>query len=95
MGHIVLGAIASDQVNLVFHEGDEGGNDDGATFADDGGQLVAKAFAPTCGHDHKGIITGQQVFNNGSLVAFKLGKSEMFLQGAVQIYEGSGLYFGF
>ena len=58
--HVLLlrdGGPAADQVDLVFHESNQRRYDDGNAFADHGGQLVAKAFAPARWHDHERIFS--------------------------------------
>ena len=57
MCHIVLAAIASYQVDLVFHERDQGANDNGHSFAHHGRKLITKAFSSSCGHDHECVFS--------------------------------------
>ena len=58
MGDAVFAAIAAHQVDLVLHERDQRADYNGYALADDGGKLVAKAFAAACRHDDEGILTG-------------------------------------
>ena len=69
MGHIIIAAIAPYQVYLVFHEGDEGRNHNGATLADHGGKLVTKAFAPSGWLDDKCIFAVEDIVDDGFLVS--------------------------
>lgn len=85
VGNGICIAVAADQVDLVFHQGDQGGNDDGHPFADESRELVAEAFATAGGHDHKSVMSGQERFNGFFLLAFELVESKMGLQGLVQI----------
>ena len=80
MGDIILGGITAHQVDLVFHQGDQGAHNDGHPFGYDGRQLVTEAFAPSGGHDYKGVIARQQVLDNGQLVIFKRVKTKVFLE---------------
>ncbi len=80
MRHTVLAAVASDEVNLVFHQGDQGTDDDRHAFADDGGQLVAKAFAAAGRHDDESIFTGQYGFDDRILALFETVEAKLFLQ---------------
>jgi hypothetical protein len=80
MRHIVLVAITPYQVNLVFHEGDQGTDDNGHAFAHHSGQLVTKGFASARGHDHKSIFATEHCFNDRTLVLFKAVKAKIFLQ---------------
>jgi hypothetical protein len=43
---------------LVVHEGDERGDDQGRAAAREGWELVAEAFAGSCGHDEEDVATG-------------------------------------
>jgi len=83
MGDGIRAAVAADQVDLIFHQRDQRRYDDGHPFADQGRQLVAEAFAPAGGHDHKGVVSGQERFNGFFLLAFELIESKMLLKGGV------------
>jgi hypothetical protein len=69
MGHIVIAAIAPDKVYLVFHEGDKGGNHNGATLTDHGRELITEAFTPSGRLDDKGVIAIEYIVDNGFLVS--------------------------
>ncbi len=42
-------------IHLVFHQGDEGRDDDGRSRQSDGGNLVAKRLPAAGGHDHEAV----------------------------------------
>jgi hypothetical protein len=43
--------------DLIVHEGDEGGDDEGGAWACEGGHLVAHAFAAARWHEHERVFT--------------------------------------
>src|SRR5260221_13602964 len=56
VGDTVLAAVTTDEVDLVLHQSDQRTNDNSHTFADNGGQLIAKTFATTCRHDDESVL---------------------------------------
>ena len=49
-------ALADEGVDLIFHQGDEWGDDQGQSWSDDAWQLVAEAFSAARGHDGQGVM---------------------------------------
>ena len=95
--HLRIHAEGPELVDLVFHQGDEGRNNDGRARHHQGRQLVAQAFARAGGHNHEGVVPGQHVLNNSLLRAPKLAVAEYFFKCMFQIgrqgrgfLEGSG-----
>lgn len=54
----VLGfdAHALEPFDLVFHEGNEGGDDDGDAVQDKGWDLETDGFASACGHEDHAVL---------------------------------------
>ena len=44
-----MNTIGFKSIDLVFHQGDERGDDDSDAFAEQCGELVAERFAASCG----------------------------------------------
>ena len=78
MGHTVLAGGIADGIDLVFHEGDEGGDDNGGALADHGRQLIAEGLATPGRHNDKGVLATQNTIDNGLLVTFKVIKTKYF-----------------
>src|SRR5579872_6991759 len=57
MRHAVLAAVAANEVYLILHQRDERAYNDGYPFADNSRQLIAKALAPACRHDHECVLS--------------------------------------
>ena len=84
MGDSRLGGEGAHGVHLVFHECDQGRDDDGHAVHDHGRQLIAERFAAARGHQHERVVPGQHVPDHRLLIAFERGKTEMLLQFLVQ-----------
>ena len=66
--------------NLVVHQGDERGNDNGHAFAHQGWDLVAQGFAAACGHQHQCAFAARHGVHDFGLAAAKIGITECVLQ---------------
>ena len=66
--------------DLVVHQGDERGDNDGNALAHQGGDLVAQGFAAACGHQHEGAAALGDGVNDLGLVAAKIGVAEGVLK---------------
>lgn len=71
-------------VDLVFHERDEGADDDGDAFEEQGGELVAEALAGAGGHDGHGGAAGEHVFDDVALARVEAGEAEVVGEGGVE-----------
>ena len=80
MGHRVVLAVAIDDIHLVLHQGYKGRHHDSGAFHKQRRQLVAEALASSCGHEHKGVVTLQEVGDDGFLVALEGIEAKIFLQ---------------
>ena len=49
-------ALGAERIDLVFHEGDEGGDDQGVAGLEEGGKLVAQRLAGAGGHDNAQLV---------------------------------------
>ena len=79
--HRTVGAAGADAVgergiHLVFHEGDERADDDGAAVGDDGGELVAEGFAAAGGHDAEDVAMLEDAVDQFALVRAEFGEAE-------------------
>ena len=54
-------------IDLVFHEGDEGADDEGEAGPAEGGELVAEGFAAAGGHDGEGVLPGHDCLDDAVL----------------------------
>ena len=79
MGHSVFFAEITHGIHLILHQSDQGGNYDRRTFHHNRRQLVTERLTSTGGHQHKGIIPGQHIFNDCFLIPFKGIKTKMSL----------------
>ena len=81
MGDAVAGLDeAPDGVDLVLHQGDERGDDDGRAFHHQGGQLVAQGLAAARGHQDKGVAAVHQMPDDALLVTLERVEAEELLQ---------------
>ena len=64
MSYIILAAVTAHQVNLVLHQRDQWRNDNGHTITYDCRKLVAQTFSSARRHDDKGVVAGQQAFDD-------------------------------
>jgi len=71
---------APDGVDLVLHQGDERGDDDGRAFHHQGGQLVAEGLAAAGGHQDEGVTPVDQVPDDTLLVTLERIEAEEMLQ---------------
>ena len=85
MGRTLMLTEVGDDIHLILHQCYQRGDDDGRPFHQQRGQLIAQGLSSTCGHQHKGVITIQQVLDNPFLIAFEFVKSKVFLKGFGQI----------
>lgn len=59
------------RIDLILHQGDQGGNDDGAARAEQGWYLVAQAFAATRRHEDQCVTALADVVDDFGLRAAK------------------------
>jgi hypothetical protein len=63
-------------IHLVFHQGDEGRYDQRDPGEDQGRKLIAERFSPSGGHNHQGIFSGEDGFEDLFLTGAKIAKPE-------------------
>ena len=78
---------AADGVHLVFHQGDQGRDDDGRSLQEEGRKLVAERLAAAGGHQHKNIVPGKQGLDDSLLVALERLKAEKVLELQMQFFR--------
>ena len=71
-------------VNLVFHQGDERGDDQRQAITDQGGQLVAQAFPGTGRKNRHRVASLQRGFHDLTLERPELVVTESLLEAAGQ-----------
>lgn len=80
MGYAWFVAEVAHGVYLVFHQGYERRNNYGCSFHQQGGELIAEAFAAAGGQEYECVVAGQEIGYDFFLVAFELVKSEILLE---------------
>ena len=70
---------------LVFHQGDERGDDDTYTFLDQGRHLECDGFAATCRHKTEGIPSAGNAFNDIALNASEIRIPPILLQNKLKL----------
>ena len=78
MGYGRLGGNAPHGIHLVFHQGDQRGDDDGRAGHQQSRQLVRQGFSSSGRHDDKSVVTGHQALDNLLLLTFEGVKTEVF-----------------
>ena len=66
-------------IHLVLHQSNQGRYNDRSTFHHNRRQLVTEGLPSAGGHQHKGVIPGQHIFNDCFLIPFKGIKTKMSL----------------
>jgi len=80
MGNIVIAIVTSNQIHLVFHEGNQWTYNNSNAGKDHCRKLVTKAFTTAGGHDNKSISAREQGFDCCELLSFKILETEMFVK---------------
>lgn len=83
--------LGEEGVDLVFHEGDEGGDDEGEAIEEEGGELVAERLAATGGENRKGGAVGEQGLDDGELAFAKGVVTEVGLEGLGGSHDWFGM----
>jgi hypothetical protein len=73
-------AAGDERVHLVFHQRDEGRDDEGDTAETKRGDLEAERFAAAGGHDDESVTTGDDFGNDFLLAVEKSGEPEMLFE---------------
>ena len=73
-------AQVGDHIHLILHQGDERGDDDSRSFHQQRWQLVAQGLTATRRHQHKGVITIQQIPDDALLISLEFVESKVLLQ---------------
>src|SRR5882757_4170592 len=79
MGYIIFAAIATDQVYLVLHQGDQRAYDNSHPLTDHRRQLITETFSSAGRHDDKSILPCQQALYDSVLIVFKGVKAKLLL----------------
>ena len=85
VGHAVVLRGLTDGVHLILHQGDERRDHDGRALHHKRRQLVAQTLAAARRHQHESVVAGEQVVDDGLLIAFEGVKAEVLPQCLVKI----------
>ena len=80
MRHIVIVTHHAHRINLILHQCDEGGDDNGRAIHKQSRQLVAERLAAARRHKHKCILPTKHILDDCFLVAFECIEAEITLQ---------------
>ena len=80
--------------DLVIHQGNQRGDDDGYALAHQGGDLVTQRFAAARGHQHECAVALGNGVNDLGLVATEVGVAEGVLEDLLGGGHGGGVCFG-
>ena len=80
MGYAIFLAEVAHRVDLIFHQGNQRRYYNSRSLHQQRGQLVTQRFSAASGHQHKGVVASQQVFDNSFLISLKSVEPEVFLQ---------------
>ena len=69
-----------ESIGLIFHQGDEGGNDDAVSRRHQHRELITQRFPGAGGHDDAKLLTGSDPFNDLLLVVKKPVVTEILFQ---------------
>ena len=64
-------AANAEGIDLVFHKGDERGDNEGGAFEENGGELVAEGLARASGEKREGAFAGEKGADDGFLSGTK------------------------
>ena len=84
MGDTLVLAESAHGIHLILHKGDKRGNHYRHPLHEEGGQLIAKAFASARRHQHESIPARKYVAYDRFLISLKRSKTEILLQFLVQ-----------
>ena len=78
VGHLVGVAVGPDGVHLVFHERDQGRDDEGTTVHHHARQLVAEALAAAGWHDYESVFSIKKGLDDSFLISLKPVEPKIF-----------------
>ena len=84
MGYIGGTTETAHGVHLVFHQRDKRRHNDSRTGQYQGRQLIAQRFSSPRRHNHKSVLSCQDILNNGLLITLETGKTEYAQQFLMQ-----------
>ena len=70
----------TDNVDLVFHQRYQRGDDNSRAFHQQRRQLIAQRLAAARRHQYKGVVAIKHVLDDGFLIALELVETEVFLK---------------
>ena len=83
--------LIAELLDLIFHEGNQRGDDHGQPAAHDRRKLIAEAFPRSGGHDAENIAAGQDIFDDLLLSRAKIVQAEMFLKLLAKVGHWGGI----
>ena len=84
-------AVPRKCVDLVLHQGEEGGDDEGEAIEEEGGKLVADALAAARGEDGEGVAPGEDGSHDLRLAGEELAVAEDLAELLAGGREGAGV----
>ena len=89
-----VGSERADGVNLVLHQCNQRGDDDGCALAHQCRKLIAHGLAAAGGHNHETILSLQQRLDDFQLVALERFKAEDRFQRLINSFIRNSLHAG-
>ena len=83
--------VAGEGIDLVLHQGEEGGNDEGEAIEQEGGKLVADALAAARGEDGERVAPGEDGGHDLGLAGEELAVAEDLAELFAGGSEGAGV----
>ena len=80
MGNGVVLAEVAHGIYLIFHQGDEGRDDNSGAVHEQSGELVTQGLATAGGHQHEGVAPVEEALNDSLLVALESTETEVTAQ---------------
>ena len=74
---MILTAIATDQIHLIFHQGDQRRYNDRTTFTHQCRQLITQTLSASRGLDDKCVLAGQYALYDALLIALELVETKI------------------
>ena len=81
-------AFGAEGIDLIFHEGDQRGDDEGGAIEEEGWELVAEGFAGAGGEESESGLVIEEGGDDFELTVAELGVAEVSLEGVEKIHSG-------
>jgi hypothetical protein len=81
-------AFGAKGIDLIFHEGNQRGDDEGGAIEEECGELVAEGFTCASGKESESGLVVEEGGDDFELTTTKLGVAEVSLEGVEKIHSG-------